>query len=155
METTLNIHSDILGKINWAARSRRVSRSAMIMVLIKRTMDDVANSVRFGRMVRYQERSSPDAWNTVHVQLRMDDYEYLLDLRRLLKMSVSLILAYAVRKYLKEIMQNKDTDNYQYKNYVLIKEALDDAICWRLIWGYPYNIGKLLPQKAISNRRNP
>ena len=77
METTLNIHSDILEKINWAARSRRISRSAMIVVLIKRIMDDASNSVRFGRMVRYQERSSPAAWRTVHVQLRMDDYEYL------------------------------------------------------------------------------
>ncbi len=77
METTLNIHFEILEKINWAARSRRVSRSAMIMMLIKRIMDDATNSARFGRMVRYQERSSPNAWRTVHVQLRMDDYEYL------------------------------------------------------------------------------
>jgi hypothetical protein len=145
METTLNIHADILEKINRAARSRCISRSDMIIVLIKKIMDDVSNSVRFGRMVRYQERSSPDTWHTVHVQLRVDDYEYLLDLRRLLKMSVSLILAYAVRKYLNEKMERKETDNYQYKNYVLIKEIFNDTICWRLIWGFPIGIEKLLP----------
>ncbi len=145
METTLNIHADILEKINRAARLRCTSRSGMIIVLIKRIMDDVPNSVRFGRMVRYQKRNRPDVWHTVHVQLRMDDYEYLLDLRRLLKMSVSLILAYAVGKYLNGIMEKKETDNYQYKNYVLIKEVFNGTICWRLIWGYPPDIEKLLP----------
>ncbi|HOT45199.1 MAG TPA: hypothetical protein PLM53_12560 [Spirochaetota bacterium] len=145
METTLNVHADILEKINWAARSRRVSRSEMIIVLIKRIMDDASNSVRFGRMVRYQERNRPDMWHTVHVKLRMDDYEYLLDLRRLLKMSVSLILAYAVRKHLNEIMKKKATDNNQYKNYVLIKEIFNATVCWKLIWGYPPDMGKLLP----------
>jgi hypothetical protein len=144
METTLNIHADILEIINRGAQSCCVSRSDMIMLLIKKVMDDVSNSVRFGRMVRYQERCRPDVWHTVHVQLRMDDYEYLLDLRRLLKMSVSLILVYAVRKYLNGIMKKKDTDNYQYKNYVLIKEMFNDTICWRLIWGYPPKIEKLL-----------
>ncbi len=145
METTLNIHIEILEQINRAARSRRISRSEMIIMLIKRIMDDVPNSVRFGRMVQYQKRSGPDVWHTVHVELRMDDYEYLLDLRRLLKMSVSLILACAVRKYLNEIMEEKATDNYQYKNYVLIKEIFNATVCWKLIWGYPPDIGKLLP----------
>jgi hypothetical protein len=144
METTLNIHTDILEIINRSARSRSVSRSDMIIVLIKRVMNDASNSVRFGRMVKYQKKDTPEVWHTVHVQLRMDDYEYLLDLRRLLKMSVSLILAYAVRKYLNGIMEKKDTDNYQYKNYVLVKEIFNDITCWRLIWGYPPNIEKLL-----------
>ncbi|HNW29884.1 MAG TPA: hypothetical protein PKN50_15505 [Spirochaetota bacterium] len=145
METTLNIHTDILEQVNRAARLRCISRSEMIIMLIKRIMDDVSNSVRFGRMVQYQKRSGPDVWHTVHLQVRMDDYEYLLDLRRLLKMSVSLILAYAVRKYLNEIMEKKATDNNQYKNYVLIKEIFNATICWRLIWGYPPGIEKLLP----------
>ncbi len=145
METTLNIHTDILEQINRAAQLRCISRSDMIVVLIKRIMDDVSNSVRFGRMIRYQERSCPDTWHTVHVQLRPDDYEYLLDLRRLLKMSVSLILAYAVKRYLNRIMEKKKTDNYQYKNYVIIKEVFNNTICWRLIWGYPPGIEKILP----------
>jgi hypothetical protein len=145
METTLNIHSDILEEINRAAVSCGISRSDVIVALIKRIMDDVSNSVRFGRLVRYQERSSPDAWHTVHVRLRMDDYEYFLDLRRLLKMSVSLILVYAVRKFLNEIMEKRGTDNYCYRNYVLIKEIFNDTTCWRLIWGYPPDIGKILP----------
>lgn len=148
METTVNIHIDILNKIAGASRERGISRSELIVQLIKKAMDDIYDPVRIGQMVQYQERKSPGEWHTFHVQLRMDEYEYLLDLRKLLKMSVSLILAYAVHKFLEKIMKGHLTDNYQYKNYVVIKEMIDDIISWRFIWGYPPGIKKLLNKQT-------
>lgn len=143
METTLNVRNDILEKINQAAQLRGISRSEMIIMLIKNVMKDVQNSVRFGIRVRYQKRSNPHSSETVHVLVGMDDYEYLQDLRRLLKMSISLILAKAVKKFLKEIMKKNDTDNY-FKNYILIKEIFNDVICWKLVWGFPPGVEQIL-----------
>ena len=79
-----------------------------------------------------------------HLVVREDDYEYLLDLRKFLKMSVSLIIAYAVKKFLGK-NKNNITDNNRYKNYVLVKEMVDNIICWRLFWGYPPSIGEYIP----------
>jgi len=144
METTLNIHAHILEKISLAARSRGMSRSEMIILLIKKAMDDIPDPARIGRMVRYQRRSMPTEWCTFHVQLRMDDYEFFLDLRKLLKMSVSLILAYAVKKFLDKLVKANTTDNYQYRNYVVIKEYIDNIVSWRFIWGYPPNLARII-----------
>ena len=144
METTLNIRTDISEKITLAARSRDISRSEMIVILIKKVMDDISNPGRIGKLVQYQDRRDPDEWHTFHLYVREDDYEYFLDLRKLLKMSVSLILAYAVEKFLDKLMKRNITDNNRFRNYVIIKDVIDNIICWRFIWGFPPNIEKLI-----------
>jgi hypothetical protein len=148
METTLNIDLDIFNQIDAAATSYGISRSELIIVLIKKAMDDISDPGRIGTMVRYQKRKNNRQWHVFHLQVRMDDYEYFLDLRKLLKMSVSLILAYAVNKYLNKLQLNK-TDNYSYKNYVIIKEVINNVISWRFIWGFPINIRQFLPKRLL------
>lgn len=144
METTLNIHINILEQITTAAKNLQISRSELIMLLCKKIMDDVSRPSRFGAPVQYQERSDKESWKSFHLVLREDDYEYLLDLRKLLKLSVSRILAFAVKKYLRKIQKRNITDNKRYKNYVIIKEFVDNITSWRFFWGYPPSIGKFL-----------
>ncbi len=144
METTLNIQVDILNKITRAAQSHGMSRSEMITLLIKKTIYDISDPGRPGTMVRYQKRKDLKDWQVFHIQIRSDDYEYFLDLRKLLKMSVSLILAYAVNKYLDKL-EIVTTDNYLYKHYTIIREIINDAICWKFIWGMPPDLHILLP----------
>ncbi len=144
METTLYIHYDILEKINYAARCSRISRSDMISLLLKKVMARMPDPACAGKMVRYQKKDKAENWCRFHVSIQMDEYEYFLDLRRLLKMSVSLILAYAVKRYIKMLIRKNDTDNYQYKNYVLAKTVINNTICWKLIWGYPPNLEKFI-----------
>jgi hypothetical protein len=124
METTLNIHHEILKQISKAAEMKRISRSLMIMMLLHKMMDDIENPDCLWKMVRYQKREDPGEWHTFHLVIRPDDYEYFLDLRKLLKMSVSLILAFAVKKYLNKLTVKIFTDNYRYKNYILMKEYI-------------------------------
>jgi hypothetical protein len=144
METTLNIRADILEQIARVANSNGISCSEMIALLIQQVTADIANPGRIGRMVQYQGRRSTPEWHVLHVQVREDMYEYWLDLRKLLKMSVSLILAYAVKKFLCKLMKINSTDNYLCKNYIIAKEIIDSVIVWKFIWGYPPNLKKLL-----------
>ena len=141
METTINIKIEILDMITRAARAKGISRSEMIVLIMKKAMDEVNGPIRYGKPVRYQKREKKGDWHTFHIRLREDDYEYLTDLRKLLKMSVSSILAYAVKKYLKSL----DTDNNRFKNHVIIKNIHDGIVFWTIIWGYPPNIGHYLP----------
>jgi hypothetical protein len=147
METTLNIHGDVLEKITLVARSWGISRSAMIVFLIKKAMENISNPGRFGSLVRYQERGGAGERHAFHIKLRVDDYEYLLDLRRLLKMSVSLILAKAVERYLQKskrtlklYSKKYKADKNRYRNYILQREVVSGVICWKFIWGFPPDI---------------
>lgn len=142
METTLNLHASTLDRITAAARAKGVTRSALIRMLFKRIMNDVSAPDTIGIVVRYQGRHRPEEWHVFHLQMRPDEYEYFLDLRKLLKMSVSLILAIAVKKYLneKEVLL---TDNYRYKDYTIIKMTTGNMPTWIFIWGYSTTMERL------------
>jgi hypothetical protein len=144
METTININTDILAAITLAARVKGITRSDMIVLLLKEVMNELTGPVRYGKLICYQDRSLPETWHRFHLYLREDDYEFLLDLRKLFKMSVSCILAYAVRKYIKTI----NTDNNRYRNYVIVKNSRNGIIFWTLIWGYPQDIETYLPPQS-------
>jgi hypothetical protein len=79
-------------------------------------------------------------WRRVHVRFEADEYEYFLDLRKLMKMSLSLILSIAVDRHLDTM--SKDTDKNRYRNYIIIKESIDEITCWRMIWGYPPSLAR-------------
>ena len=100
MDTTLNIRTDILEQIEKAANLKHISCSGVIAFLIKKVADDITNFGRIGQIVQYQCRHHLEKYRITHVQFREDVYEYCQDLRKLLKMSASLILAYAVGRYL-------------------------------------------------------
>ena len=135
METTLNIHASILERITAAACGMGVSRSELILLLVRKIMADIDNPGKIGATVRYQGRCDREEWRVVHIRLRPDEYEYFLDLRKILKMSVSLILAIGVKRYLEKTNTNL-TDNYQLKNYTLAKQTYGTTIIWHLVWGY-------------------
>ncbi len=143
MKTTLNIQIDLLDQIKKVALSNGISCSEMIALLLKRIMQEIGNPENLGIMVEYQDRCDPSRWHVFHVQVKEDTYEYWLDLRKLLKMSVSLILARAVKKYLWKPMKIGGNDNYRFTNYMISKETMDSIIIWKFIWGIPYNLQKL------------
>ena len=59
-------------------------------------------------------------------------------------MSLSCILAFAVKKYLKSLIFDKNTDNYTFTNYIIAKEDADGIIYWKLFWGIPKEMAKHL-----------
>jgi hypothetical protein len=83
--------------------------------------------------------------------VREDRYEYWLDLRKLLKMSVSLILAYAVKRFPGKPMNINSTDNYLCKYYIIMKEVIDSVIVWKFICGFPPNLKELLDHETSNS----
>lgn len=142
METTLNVHLDMLEKITRAARALGISRSEIIIILLKKVMDETTKPDCLWKLVKYQRKRKPDEWHGFHLTVRPDDYEYFLDLRKLLKMSLSLILSYAVYKYLDKLIKKDITDNYRYNHYIIMEKRIDSIPCWIFIWGYPPSIGE-------------
>lgn len=126
---------------------RRISRSAIIIELLKAAMADLSHEVRIGRLVQYQAREIKDTMRPFHITYREDEYEFFQDMRKLFKKSLSLILAEAVKKYLNNLLKkDNNTDNYRHANYVIIKEMINTIVSWRLIWGFPPTIAHIMGQ---------
>jgi hypothetical protein len=81
----------------------------------------------------------------MHISLESRDYEYCLDVRKLCKKSVSHLIAIAVKLYLNEIIEQlsnqPEVDNNPFQHYIIINEEINNVICWRLCWGFPWVSG--------------
>ncbi len=142
IETTININPYVLGMISKAVLLTGQSKNNIISSLMHRLGDDHDKLIATWMRVRYQKRNEKGDWHHLHLTLRYDEYEFFLDLRKVFKFSVSCLVAYAVEKYLEEILNKilKGADNYRYKNYMLQRVIVDDVICWILSWGIPRSV---------------
>ena len=135
IETTLNIHLDILDEITRAAEVLDTSRTEIIILLLKKVMDNDVEDTFIDNSVRYQDCCDKDCWHRFHISLCVADYNFFLNLRLLLKSSVSRIVAFAVKKYLAEILKyNDSTDNYHYKYYILNTKIKNNYRKWQIQW---------------------
>ncbi|MCP4138430.1 MAG: hypothetical protein GY754_46160 [bacterium] len=164
IQTTINFRVSVLEKVNDAAETLGISRSAVIIKLLKKVMNEKDFSARMAIAVQYQ-RLTPvfdpdldpdshdvpeeDSWHKFHISFQEDGYEMYLDLRKFRKMSVSLIVAYAVAKHLDSILglPQEDpvlTDNYRFKHYVISSSEMHGVISWQIFWGLPEKTVDLL-----------
>ena len=150
IETTLNIHIDTLGMINKISSVRKISRNKVIKSLLKKFMSKELNSFSFNKCVKYQDSDSKENWHKFHIILDTDEYEFFIDLRKFFKKSVSAIVAYAVKKYFKDMIKLNNTDKYLFKNYVIIKETINNVITWKIYWGYPEKMEKILNNQNLT-----
>ncbi len=90
--------------------------------------------------VKYQDTGKDIKWHRLHVSLSTDIYEKALDLRKVLKMSVSFIIAKAVENILNDIindfLKTNKTDNY-FRNYIFIPNYHDGVLYFTIFWQYP------------------
>lgn len=147
--TTLYVHEATLGLIAEACAMTGTTRSRLIATLLERSMRDPGMEPRIGRLVRYQRADRREAWRTVHVRFREDEVDYVKDLRSFYRVSASLLLAVAARRFIREIIRQSEkreqSDNYPFSNYLLSRETIDGYIFWKICWGFPPN-----PEKYIT-----
>ena len=125
IDTTVNVLNDNLLAIDRAAVKVDVSRNDMMKMLLIEAIKNRDHLIEYGKTVTYQKRSSKDMWRNCHIYLSEDENEYMKDIRKYLKDSVSLLLAKAVRDYLEKIIETllgtkaaELFDNYLYSGYV-------------------------------------
>jgi hypothetical protein len=145
IETTVNIQMKVLNDLTRAAIITGLSKRDVISLLLKCLSGDQEKMVQSWRRVRYQKRLVEGDWRCLHVFLWPDEYEFFLDLRKVCKMSVSYLIAYAVANYLVEVINSflKKPDNNRYKNYTIIGRVVDGIACWTYYWGVPRNLAEI------------
>ena len=149
IETTAYLDDDIRRILDETAGTWRVTRSSLIVSLMRRVMKEYRKRARFGRTVQYQEKNPAGNRRCVHMSLTERDYECFVDMRKFFKRSVSLLISYAVIRYLDEVVDQiesgKDkyyTDNNMFNNYFFYCEGTENHVCWTISWGIPDKIPK-------------
>ncbi|MCP4135698.1 MAG: hypothetical protein GY754_32320 [bacterium] len=155
IRTTINFRVPVLEKINEAAASLGISRTKIIIRLLKMVMNEKDFPATMARSVKYQlDFPGEENWHKFHISFQEDQYEYCLDLRKFLKRSVSAIVAYAVEEYLDIILglspkDPKKSDNYRFHHYVMSSSEMHGVISWQIFWGLPEKTADLLQCKLI------
>lgn len=139
VETTVNIGAMEFDALSQAVSRAGTTRNGLISVMLKRQAAGLkGRGAAWGR-VKYQDRRPDEEWRQIHVRLGSDEYEFFLDLRKVVKMSVSLMIAIAIIQYLDELTDKYKgkIDSYRYHNYAMSKIFIGDVTCWIFYWGIP------------------
>ena len=104
MKTTINMNRHNLARITAAAEILGTDRASVIRELMAYLTQDLPRFRHFFSSVHYQDRDLPENWKVFHITLSSGEYELFLDLRKLLKMSVSLLVATALDEYLETLL---------------------------------------------------
>ncbi|MCP4138192.1 MAG: hypothetical protein GY754_44935 [bacterium] len=155
IKTTINFRVPVLEKINEAAVLLGISRTKIIIKLLKMVMNEKNFSATMCRAVQYQlDDPDPDNWHKFHISFQEDDFEFFVDLRKFLKKSVSAIVGYAVEEYLDIILglapeDPEKSDKYLFRHYVISSSEVHGVISWQIFWGLPEKLGELHRHKLI------
>lgn len=140
IRTTINIDSAVYQQIVQAATEKGMSFEDIVLVLLRFYARKYHKELITEHSVQYQERKK-DGYRCVHVWWDSEEYEFLIDLRKVHKKSVSFLIAEAFGSFfvLLSSIIDSDMDNYQRHQYNISKFYLQNIIGCTFLWIYPQN----------------
>ena len=144
MRTTININKDLRNRLLNTADMLHISSHDLIAMLVRLVISKNSYELNISRGVRYQNRDPVKNWETHHVTLDDRLYNASLDFRNFFKVSVSLLISFAILNFLDVVekklvnskINNQKVDNYPL-NYIVIAKMFDDIQGFIVIWGIP------------------
>jgi hypothetical protein len=138
IDTTINIQTRAYRRLCKASNLRR-PRRLVISWLIRKLGDERNRPPVSLSRIRYQERDEEKNWEKAHLYLSPAEYELFQDLKKVYKMSGSFLIAYAIEKYLNEMLRvnHQNPDNYRITCYGLSLRIVKGILCWTQYWGMP------------------
>jgi hypothetical protein len=149
IDTTINIKLNILSKIAEVSAAHGISINKIIAILIHKTLNNCSIKAKLFNAVKYQQTGDDIIWHTLHVSFSEDIYEKALDLRKVLKISVSYIIARAIELYIDQVVESlveaglkpastnqTGTDSYC-KEYVFISSKCNGLLYFTIFWSKP------------------
>ncbi len=136
IRTSINVSGEVRRRLQEAAKKKGVGIESIILALMRYVSKQLKGELVAGKSVRYQERSSSD-WECVRVKWFGKEYEFLIDMRKVHKKSVSRLIAEAAMAYIDEDGSIQDCiwDNYQHHSYSISKFNVQNYIGCIFFWG--------------------
>lgn len=137
--TTIYLQDSLCNRLNSISRAIGIPVTSLIVTLLIKNSIHNAEHCRAWIRTRYQPRQKERKWTRIHIRLSPAEYEFILDLRRVHKRSVSSLVKISADKYLDDILNSnfRTDDNNRINAYTFSKILIDGATCWMHIWGTP------------------
>ena len=150
-ETTTCISIENLELLSTLARHFDLPLHSFIVYMIIYAAKKEKAHTQVFKSITYRKRSSVRNWKRVHLYLQYKEYEYLLDVKKVWKMSVAKAIEFCVEQVLDEfveylnefIRKEKEgrSDNYLAyeinRSYIFEYDTAEGVHCLRLYWGLP------------------
>ena len=139
--TTFNIERSVFDELVKVAEEKGGTISGTIRILLKLVSEEMKHRKMPRRPVKYQQLPEQGEWHTFHIRLTVQEYEHFVDMRKFFKKSVSLLIAYAVKKYGQLFLDclqpelGKGRDKYIFPHYSLGYEILSGQQYFTICWG--------------------
>jgi dTDP-D-glucose 4,6-dehydratase len=139
VDTTVNLHQDQLQRLEQAFQHSGISVNELILLLFKRMMQENKRLHESAPTIQYQE--DREGYEKKHVYMDYTEYDQKLDMRRMYKMSASLVLALAIDWFLEELLVPSKKGGsaiinaFLQKNYQVIPFFSQKYTEYRIIWG--------------------
>lgn len=142
-ETTTCITAEHHELLNYYADIVGLSVSDLITSLIHYAVLCKKKNPRTFKSIQYRKRNSKE-WERIHLYIRYNEYEFLLDMKKMWKMSVALLIEYCIENVLDEfirvLMREDDTYSYRFTNYTFKFQKVHGFQSYQIIWGLPPEI---------------
>ncbi len=140
IDTTIYIKLDLVYKLTESSSNNGIPINKIIVILINKLLSNCSIKATLFNTVKYQKSGNDIVWHKLHVSFSPDVYEKALDLRKLMKMSVSYLIARAIELYLdqviKELFRKDNADNYS-SEYVFISSKCRGLLYFTIFWRKP------------------
>ncbi len=143
-ETTTCISKEHFLVLSYYAKKYKLKFSKLLTCFLRYIAENQKISFTVNKRISYRPRVGANSWKRIHIMLTPYDYEIILDLKKVGKMSLAKIIDFGVEKFLQEFVKNvleeQNTDNYLYANYHFEVATIDTIFSYRVYWGLPCNI---------------
>ncbi len=151
IETTTCISYEHLAICRSFAKKHGMSLRTFLSSLIGYAAQSKNANVKYFKQVKYRPKGNGD-WKRLHLVLYDDEYEFFMDVKKLWKMSLAMVIAYCLDNVLNEFLkflakaeEDEDyyTDNYRYKGYAFEIGVEEEIFFCKLYWGpHPHIVKK-------------
>ena len=135
-QTSFYMHVDSYVKLSAAAKRTGMSMHKLIIQLMYRYAKEHKKMQVEKGTVQYQKMDNKDKWQVFRVALSEKDYELFTDMRKVMKKSVSYLVALAIKKYLDTLVGKIRNNVFNYTRLKYQSGGIKDGDIkiWILLW---------------------
>lgn len=136
VRTSINLGTEEFEMLLNAATKHGMRIETLILLLMRTLAHALHKELILHTAAQYQDPRSPENWKCVHVTWEGNEYEFLIDMRKVHKKSVSRLIAEAIHMYLNDDTTYEKTimDNYLYHDYKISKNIIQNKIECTFNW---------------------
>lgn len=139
IRTSLNLSVEAYLKLRETANKQGMEIETIIISLMRYLAVKFRTNLEKRKAVKYQDQKGHGGWKCVRVRWEGDEYEFLIDLRKVHKISVSKLVNDAIITYLNKSFSFIDQvlNNYPKHEYTISKSISHNTIICTFKWIFP------------------